>query len=74
MTFGYHFGDNQRFGIELSILTVDPMDFEVQHWEIVSFKVLLNLFGFMVYVVGLDISEGRSCIGILNCYLAVFYG
>ncbi len=74
MTFGYHFGYNQRFGIELSLFKVDPADFVVNHWEIVSFKVLLNLFGLMVCIAGLDIAEGRSCIGILNCYLAVFYG
>lgn len=73
MTFGYHFGYNQRFGIELSLFKVDPADFVVNHWEFISFKVLLNLFGLMVCIVGLDIAEGRSCVGLLNCYLAVFY-
>lgn len=74
MTFGYHFGYNRRFGIELTLFSVDPIDFEVHHWEWISFKVLINLFGLMVHVIGIDISEGRSCIGLLNCYLAVFYG
>lgn len=74
MTFGYHFGYNQRWGIELSLFSYDPMDFEVHRWEWISFKVLLRFFGLMIFLVGLDISKDRSCIGLLNCYLAVFYG
>ena len=74
MTFTYSFGPNQVYGIELSIFSVDQIDFETHHWEWISFKVLFKLFGLYVHLVGLDISKDRTCIGFCNCFLAVFYG
>ena len=74
MTFGYHFGYNQRYGIEVSLFKVDPADFVVNHWEFISFKALLNLFGFMIFLVGLDVSDRRACVGALNCFMSVFWG
>ncbi len=67
MTFTYSFGPNRIYGVELSLLKTDIIDFEILSFEWVSFKILFKVFG-------LDISKDRTCIGVLNCFVAVFYG
>ena len=74
MTWTYSFGKAQIFGIELSLFSIDPMDFETHPWEWFSIKLLFKMFGLWVHLFGLDISKDRTCIGLFNCYLAVFYG
>lgn len=74
MTFTYSFGPNRIYGIELSLLKTDIVDFEILDFEWISFKMLIKFFGIWLYLLGLDISKDRTSIGLLNCFLAVFYG
>ena len=74
MTFTYSFGKNQIYGIELSLFRADVLDFEILSFEWVSLKIVIKLFGLYVHLVGLDISKDRVCVGLMNCYLAVYYG
>ena len=74
MYIGYHFGPNRIYGVELSAFRIDELDFEQGSWEIVSLKLQFKLFGLRVNAFSLDVSDTRTSLGILNCYLSVFWG
>lgn len=60
------------YGIELNLFSYDPIDYEVHQWDWISIKLLVKVL-VPVYVVGLEIGRDRASIGILNCFLSVFY-
>ena len=71
MTIGKNYG---LWGIELTLFDSDPIDMEVGSWEIVAAKALVKLFGLNIVVAALEISDSRATIGLLNCFLSVFWG
>lgn len=71
MTIGKNYG---LYGIELSLFDSDPIDMSIGTWEIVAAKALLKLFGLNVVLVGLEISDSRATVSLLNCHLSVFWG
>lgn len=72
MSFNYYFGHNDVYGIEVSILSYDPIDYEVHLWDWISIKFLAKVF-IPVYVFGVEIGRDRISVGALNCFLSVFY-
>lgn len=71
MTIGKNYG---LYGIELSLFNSDPIDMEIGPWEIVAAKVAIRFFGLNVVLVGLEISDSRATVSLLNCHLSVFWG
>lgn len=66
-------GYNDRYGIEMSVFKTDIIDYETHQFDVFSFKVLFRLFGFNVYVVGLEINDSRTTVGLLSSFFTVFY-
>ncbi len=64
---------NGNLGIEISLLSTDPIDFEIHEWDYLGLKILLKIFSLYIYIVGLEVGKDRSSIGILNCFISVFY-
>ena len=65
-------GINDIFGIEVSIFTYDPIDYEVHEWDWISIKLLVKIL-IPIYVFGFEAGRDRVSIGALNCFASVFY-
>lgn len=62
------------WGVELSVFDFDPIDMEIGSWEIVAAKAIVKFFGLNIVMIGLEISDSRMTISLLNCHLSVFWG
>lgn len=71
MYFSYHY---DLYCVEISFFQPDPMDFEVHAWEEAAFKIIIALFSLRVVLISLEITRDRASVGLLNCYLSVFWG
>jgi hypothetical protein len=69
-----HFGPNKIYGIELSLFDLDHLDMAINDWEIIGAKIAIKIFGCNLIIAGLEISDGRASICVLNCFLTVFWG
>jgi hypothetical protein len=72
MHFHLGFGQNKVYGIEMSFFSFDHLDYEVHSWDFISIKLLVKIF-VPVYVFGFEAGRDRTSIGVLNCFLSVFY-
>lgn len=71
MTLSKNYG---LYGIELSLFNLDPLDMGIGHWEIVAAKAAIKIFGFNLVLASLEVADTRATVGILNCFLTVFWG
>lgn len=71
MTLSKNYG---LYGIELSLFRLDSLDMEIGPWELVGVKGAVRFFGINIVLACLEISDTRATIGLLNCFLTVFWG
>jgi len=72
MTYSKHDHDTGR-GIELTLFDHDPIDMEILMSEIAAIKIITQIFGLGVVLAGLEISDSRITVSLLNCHLSVFW-